>query len=750
MCHLLGLLRGVNRSSRRTLDFTLLKNLIKNLTVLCRIHVLGIGSQNRNAHLRKAHGQLDGRLSAELYHRIVRMLDVHNVLHILRCQRLEVKLVCNIKVCGNRLRVVIDDDGLIAFSCKGPSSMHGAVVELDSLSDPDRAGAKDKNLLAVRHALLCLIRIRGIVDRIEIRSLRLKLRGTGVYHLVARRDAVVIAHLRNFFLRNSGPAGNDAVRELHALCLFQKLLRQRFLLKLLLHADKIVDLIDEPLIHHGDLVNGLTGNALAKRFRNHPDSLVIHNGQANEQLLLGKMAEIIAVQCVHMLLQGTDCLHQAALEVRADAHDLAGCLHLGCQRSLRVNKLIERKTGELHHAVVQCRLEGRIGLSGHRVLDLIQRKAKCDLRRNLCDRIAGRLGGKSRGTGHTGIYLNDTVFKARRMQRKLYVAAAGNLQLINDVQCRCTQHLIFLVGKCLGRSHNDGVTGVHADRIQVFHVADGDAVSCSVAHHFVLDFLPAGDAALHQNLPHSRKTETVLKNLAELCRIMCNTAAGAAQRVGRTQNNREADLFCEFYTVFHVLNDIGGCDRLADLLHGFLEHLAVLCLFNGQSRCSEELYAVSFQKSGFCKLHAKVQSGLSAQCREDGVRLLLLNNLLQDLGGQRLNVDLIRNVLIGHNGRGVGVYKAYLHALFLQRAARLCTRIVELRRLSDDNRAGANHHYLFYIFSFRHDYKASFPSAAVFRPSLIFSRKRSKRNPESCGPGQASGWNCTVKMFLPL
>ena len=30
-----------------------------------------------------------------------------------------------------------------------------------------------------------------------------------------------------------------------------------------------------------------------------------------------------------------------------------------------------------------------------------------------------------------------------------------------------------------------------AERIEVLHVADGDAVVVTVAHHFILDFLPA-------------------------------------------------------------------------------------------------------------------------------------------------------------------------------------------------------------------------------------------------------------------
>ena len=97
------------------------------------------------------------------------------------------------------------------------------------------------------------------------------------------------------------------------------------------------------------------------------------------------------------------------------------------------------------------------------------------------------------------------------------------------------------------------------------------------------------------------------------------------------------------------------------------------------------------------------------------------------------------NILVRHNGRGVGVYQNDLHALFLQGTAGLCARIIELCCLADDNRTGTNHKYLLNIWILRH----------YLFPSIIFM-KRSNRYAESRGPGHASGWNCTVYIFLPM
>ena len=59
----------------------------------------------------------------------------------------------------------------------------------------------------------------------------------------------------------------------------------------------------------------LIGNTAAQRFCDHPDPAVIDHFQLTHQAILVQICEIIGKQTVHMLLQRTDCLHQAALEV---------------------------------------------------------------------------------------------------------------------------------------------------------------------------------------------------------------------------------------------------------------------------------------------------------------------------------------------------------------------------------------------------------------------------------------------------
>ena len=80
----------------------------------------------------------------------------------------------------------------------------------------------------------------------------------------------------------------------------------------------------------------------------------------------------------------------------------------------------------------------------------------------------------------------------------------------------------------------------------------------------------------------------------------------------------------------------------------------------------------------------------------------LLDDPLHHLGGQRLNVNMVGNVRVGHDGGGVGVDQHRLDALGFQRTAGLRAGVVELRRLTDDDGAGADDQHLFDTRVFRH------------------------------------------------
>ena len=191
---------------------------------------------------------------------------------------------------------------------------------------------------------------------------------------------------------------------------------------------------------------------------------------------------------------------------------------------------------------------------------------------------------------------------------------------------------------------------MNAYRVNVLHVADCDAVSCAVAHYFILDLFPACNAALYKNLAYSGKTKTVFKDLSQLIFIVGNTAAASAKSISRTENNRVSDGLCKGNTILNCCNHLGSCNRLADFFHGILKFLTVLRLFDRFCSSTDQAHIVFLEKAFFFQLHCKVQTSLTSQCRKHAVRFFFQDQLLYHLYSQRLNVHTVSNIFICHDG----------------------------------------------------------------------------------------------------
>ena len=223
-----------------------------------------------------------------------------------------------------------------------------------------------------------------------------------------------------------------------------------------------------------------------------------------------QLLESLFTHRVHAKFYWTYSLHHSFFKARSDSHYFACSLHLSAERFLCVYELIKRPLRELYYNVVKRRLKASVGLACYLVYDLVKRISYRYLCCNLCYRIACSLWRKRR---NSGVYLDYRVFKAVGLKCKLTVTAALDLQCLNDIQRRCSQHLIFLVCKRNRRSDNDTVACMNADRVEVFHRADGDNVALCVTDNLELDFLPARNTLFNKYLCDRRKTQTVCCNL---------------------------------------------------------------------------------------------------------------------------------------------------------------------------------------------------------------------------------------------
>ena len=642
-------------------------------------------------------GQLDGGLAAELDHTGVGLFGGDDVVHALRVQRVEVEAVAGVKIGGDGLRVIVDEDGFAAVLFQRPDAVDRAVVELDALTDADGAGTEDEDLLFLFGVLGFLLGdergglVVAVVSRVEVGGVGRELGGAGIDHL--ETGAVVLdgelVHLCQTF---------DGLILEAVLLGFLVLLHAQSAVALgqtLFEVGEVLHLIEEPPIDLGDVPDGLVIDAPLEGLVDAEDALGILHMQMCHDLVIGQLLEGLVGQGIHAQLNGGDGLHHGGLKAVADAHDFAGGHHLRAQRLVGVDELIEGPLRVLDHDVVQRGLEAGAGLAGDVVGDLVQRIADGDLGGHLGDGVTGGLGGQCGGAGHTGVDLDDRVIEAVGLQGELAVAAALDAQLGDDIQRSGAQHLVLVVGQGLGRSHHHRVAGVDADGVKVLHVADGDDVALVVAHDLVLDLFPAGDALFHQDLMDGGKAQTVGADLDQLFAGLADAAAGAAHGKGRADDDRIADAVGTGQCVLQRLHHLGGDDGLVQLFHRLLEQLTVLGAVDGLRLTGQQTDAGAVEVAGTGQLHGEVQAHLAAEVGQHRVRLFDLKDPLHHLKGHGLDVNMVGHVRVGHDGSGVGVEQNGLDALCLQRAARLCTGVVELCGLTDDDGAGADDQYLF-------------------------------------------------------
>ena len=688
-------------AARSAGDVAALQQLVKALAVLGLVDGVRRGAQNGQTDLVHVLSQLDGGLSAELHHAGIRLFGGNDIVHALRVQRVEIQAVAGIKVGGNGLGVVVDQNGLAAVLFQRPYAVHRAVVELDALTDADGAGAKDQNLLLFRLTLgsglgfllgdeaCCLV--VAVVGGVEVRGVGRELSRAGIHHLEA---GAVVLHGQGVHLCQTADGLILEAVLLGSLVLLHRQLAVA-LCQTLFQIGQMLHLIQEPPIDLGDIVDDLVVDAALQRFVHAEHALGVLNVHVLHHFLVGQLLKGLVGQGVHAQLNGGNSLHHGGFEAVADAHHLTGSHHLGTQRLVGIDELIKRPLRVLDHDVVQCRLEAGAGLAGNVVGDLVQRVADGDLGSHLGNGVAGSLGSQCGGAGHTGVDLDDRVVEAVRLQGKLAVAAALDAQLGDNIQCGGTQHLVLVVGQGLGGSHDHRVAGVDAHGVEVLHVTYGDHVALVVAHHLVLDLFPAGDALFHQDLMDGRKAQTVGADLDQLFAGLADAAAGAAHGKGRAHDDRVADAVGAVQCVLQVLHHLRGDDGLVQLFHGLLEQLAVLGTVDGLGIAGQQTDAGAVQITGACQLHGQVQTHLTAEVGQHGVRLFDVQNALHDFQRHGLDIHMVGHVRVSHDGSGVGVQQNSLDALCFQGAAGLRAGVVKLRSLTNDDRAGANDQHLF-------------------------------------------------------
>ena len=89
---------------------------------------------------------------------------------------------------------------------------------------------------------------------------------------------------------------------------------------------------------------------------------------------------------------------------------------------------------------------------------------------------------------------------------------------------------------------DDAVTSVHAERVDVLHGANRNAGPLRIAHHLVLNLLPANEAALHHHLANGARAQAASDALPVLLLRHHDPATRSTEREGGAHDRRESDL----------------------------------------------------------------------------------------------------------------------------------------------------------------------------------------------------------------
>ena len=291
---------------------------------------------------------------------------------------------------------------------------------------------------------------------------------------------------------------------------------------------------------------------------------------------------------------------------------------------------------------------------------------------------------------------------------------------------RVAKLLVGLVGERHLRRDRDRVAGVDAHRVEVLDRADDHDVVCAVADHLELELVPAADRLLDEHLADGALGEAALDLPVERVEVVREAAAVAAERERRPDDggNRRAVEAGE------RLDDAGLGHLEAAALHRVAEELAVLRAPDDVHARAEELDAELLEHPGRVELDREVQRRLPAERREERIRALAPKHVCDALEVERLDVRPVGEPGVGHDRRRVRVDDDRPVAVLAQHLERLAAGVVELARLPDHDRAGADHADRVDVAAGRHQ-RAS--------PST----QRSRIGQASCGPGPASGWNWT-------
>ena len=280
----------------------LVQEVFKLVPVLGPVDGGAVGADDCYAPLHQGVCQVDGGLAAQGGDDTLGILEVQDVHDVLRGQRLEIQLVRSGVVGGDGLRVVVDDDGLVALTADGIHGVDGGVVKFHALADADGAGTQDHDLLLVGEPGVGGAGIGGV----EVGDIGPGV--AGVYHAEGREQILLAAQGIDIQLLPLPQLGNELIAEAHDLGFLQHLHAAYIGGELLLHGHDLADGLDEVGRDLGHGVDAVNGDLPAQQLCYGEDGVVPELLQVFQDLLGLHVGKLGHVEVAHADFQRTDGL----------------------------------------------------------------------------------------------------------------------------------------------------------------------------------------------------------------------------------------------------------------------------------------------------------------------------------------------------------------------------------------------------------------------------------------------------------
>ncbi len=256
---------------------------------------------------------------------------------------------------------------------------------------------------------------------------------------------------------------------------------------------------------------------------------------------------------------------------------------------------------------------------------------------------------------------------------------------------------------------------MHAHRVEILDRADNDAVVVLVTNDLHLELFPADHRLLEQNLGSGRHFEAVRDDALEFLAVVGDAAARTAERERRPDNGREPDVLLLLERFFERMRDERTRALEADFGHCLAKQVTILGHVDRLAFRRDHLDVKLLENALAREVERAIQAGLPAHGGQQRIRTLLLDDARQRGPVNRLDVDRVRHLGIRHDRGRVRIDENDAEAFFTKCLARLRARIVELTRLADHDRAGADNQDAVYVAAFGHRVYLLFTLSLFFK-----------------------------------